>query len=84
MTVPNAAESVSEQIDSMEQEIVDFEQMLIEHKRSIADFMARENPQKDIVFPGEIFALRQDVLRVKTEIMFRRNKINRLRLGDEA
>ena len=83
MTAPSAAESVSEQIEILEREIGEFEQMITEHKGSIADFMDREDPKQGVVFPQEIFALRQDVLRVKTEIMFRRNKINRLRLSEE-
>jgi ubiquinone biosynthesis protein UbiJ len=83
MTAPNAAESASEQIESLEKEITDFERMLAEHQTSITTLMDREDPQQGIVFPEEIFTLRQDVLRVRTEIQIRRNRINRLRQADE-
>ena len=84
MTAPSAEESVSEQIEALDREIAAFEQMISEHRTSIATLMEREDPQQGIVFPGEIFTLRQDVLRIRTEIQFRRNKINRLRLGCDS
>ncbi|WP_231702104.1 hypothetical protein [Desulfoplanes formicivorans] len=44
-----------------------------------SELMTKEDPARGIFHHQEIFQLKQDALRLKTEILFRKNKIARLR-----
>jgi len=68
-------------IDRLEAEIVTLTDQMRQRERGARDLMEEERVEEGRCFAQEIFELRQDKLRLETEIMMRRNKINRIRLG---
>ncbi|MBF0481474.1 MAG: hypothetical protein HQK81_04555 [Desulfovibrionaceae bacterium] len=69
------------EIDRLEAEIVTLTDQMRQREQGARDLMEEECVEQGRTFAKEIFELRQDKLRLETEIMMRRNKINRIRLG---
>jgi len=69
------------EIARLEAEIVTLADQQRQREQGARDLMEEERVEEGRTFAKEIFELRQDKLRLETEIMVRRNKINRIRLG---
>ena len=69
------------EIARLEAEIVEFTDQMRQREQGARDLMEEERVEEGRTFAKEIFELRQDKLRLETEIMIRRNRINRIRLG---
>ncbi len=82
MNSPKQNGSESKTIEDLEQEIADFTQKIQSAESGVREFLSKEDVQNGVYFPQEIFALKQDIMRMKTELLFRRNKIARLQLTD--
>jgi len=79
MTSPSANESESQQIESIEREIEHFRDEQARVQAEVLDLMQREDPEHGITFHEDIFRLRQDKLRLDTEIQFLQVKLRRIR-----
>ncbi|WP_462323326.1 hypothetical protein [Desulfoplanes sp.] len=66
-------------IDELEAEIASFAQEKAECEDRAKELIAHEDPANKIFHHEEIFLLKQDKLRLETEILFRKNKLARLR-----
>jgi hypothetical protein len=69
------------EIARLEAEITERTDQMRQREQGARDLMEEERPEEGRTFAKEIFELRQDKLRLETEILMRRNKINRIRLG---
>ena len=76
---PNTNASKSPTIEELEAEITAFTQEQAACQAKVKELMAQEDPARGIYHHQEIFQLKQDALRLATEILFRKNKIARLR-----
>ena len=74
--------SVSTEISTLECEIEELTGLMRARRDEAKTLLMTEDPAQGIFHHDRIFTVRQDVLRLETEIMIRRNKINRLRLGE--
>jgi hypothetical protein len=79
MNNQNLSGAESKLIEDLEAEIAAFEEEKKTAARKVRELMASEDLINGVYHNQEIFILKQDQLRLKTEIMFRTNKINRLR-----
>ncbi|MDD2219243.1 MAG: hypothetical protein PHO79_10940 [Desulfoplanes sp.] len=79
MNNQNLSAAESKLIEDLEAEIAAFEEEKKTAARKVRELMASEDLINGVYHNQEIFILKQDQLRLKTEIMFRTNKINRLR-----
>ncbi|MFA6811196.1 MAG: hypothetical protein WCR47_09100 [Desulfoplanes sp.] len=79
MNNQNLSGAESKLIENLEAEIAAFEEEKKTAARKVRELMASEDLINGVYHNQEIFILKQDQLRLKTEIMFRTNKINRLR-----
>ena len=75
----NACES--KQIEELETEIAAFKAEKKAAECKVQELLASEDLKNGVYHHEEIFVLKQDKLRITTEIMFRTNKINRLRFA---
>lgn len=75
-------ESVSKEISTLECEIEELTGLMNARRAEAKTLLMTEDPANGVFYHERIFTVRQDVLRLETEIMIRRNKINRLRLGE--
>ncbi len=80
-TNPNASKSPS--INELEAEIAAFAQEKADCEARARELLAKEDPAQGIFYHEEIFRLKQDKLRLETEILFRTNKIARLRFDQQ-
>ena len=76
-------ESVSEEIARIEKDILAFEQERQAREADVKRLRGEEDFAAGRFLAQEIFTAQQEALRIAVEIQMRRNKINRLRLGDE-
>lgn len=76
---PKENASKSPTIEELEAQITDFTRQQAACQARAKELMAREDPARGIYHHEEIFQLKQDALRLATEIMFRKNKIAKLR-----
>lgn len=76
-----AETQLSEDIPTLEAEIVELTAERERVIQSIQDFMKAEDPKNGIYHNTEIFQLQQDKLRLGVDIQFRTNKINRINIG---
>ena len=74
--------SVSTEIATLECEIEELTGLMRARRDEAKTLLMTEDPANGVFHHDRIFTARQDVLRLETEIMIRRNKINRLRLGE--
>lgn len=79
MTNPKEKESESQQIESLEKEIIALraEQTLLQDR--IKHLLLTEDLVAGVTYPKEIFTLQQDKLRLDTEIQFLQVRIRRLK-----
>jgi hypothetical protein len=81
MTRTDFTEEEIAEIGRLEGEIDELTGQMRQREQGARDLMAEERPEEGRTFAKEIFELRQDKLRLETEILMRKNKINRIRLG---
>ncbi|MBI9081035.1 MAG: hypothetical protein JEY79_15010 [Pseudodesulfovibrio sp.] len=72
---------LSEDIPTLEAEIVELTQERERVIKSTREFLDAEDPAKGIFHNTEIHELKQEKLRIDVDIKFRSNKINRINLG---
>jgi hypothetical protein len=75
----NPSESKSPTSDELEAEIAALVKEQTECEARAKELLVQEDPVKGIYHHQEIFELKQDKLRLTTEILFRKNKLARLR-----
>jgi hypothetical protein len=75
----NPSESKLPTSEELEAEITAFSKERTECEAKARELLLQEDPSKGIFFPQEIFQLKQDKLRLETEILFRKNKLARMR-----
>ena len=80
MNSPKQSASESKAIKDLEGEIAVFTQEIQSATSRVRELLASEDLENGVYFHQEIFTLKQDTMRMKTEIIFRKNKINRLLL----
>ncbi|NCC24484.1 MAG: hypothetical protein EOM25_04670 [Deltaproteobacteria bacterium] len=73
-------ESASSLIERLTNEILFFQKDLASKKLEISDLQAREDVAKGIFFPQEIHALKQECLRLATEVELRQKRIRRIQI----
>ncbi len=79
MISPNANESASRQIETIEQEITALRNDQAAGQARVKQLLLDEDPANGILFHAEIFRLQQDKLRLDTEIQFRQVALRRLK-----
>ncbi len=79
MISPNANESASRQIETIEQEITALRNDQAAGQARVTQLLHDEDPANGILFHAEIFRLQQDKLRLDTEIQFRQVALRRLK-----
>ncbi len=82
-SAPEGAQ-LSDDIHVLEAEIAKLSLEIERTKQRIKDLMAAEDPAAGISHHQDIFHAQQDKLRMEVEVKFRKNKINRIRLGVKA
>ncbi len=65
--------------EDLEAEITAFSKERTECETKAKELLLQEDPLKGIFYPQEIFQIKQDMLRLETEILFRKNKLARMR-----
>jgi hypothetical protein len=75
----NPNESKSPTSDEIEAEIAAFAREQDECEAQAKDLLAKEDPSQKIFHHQKIFQLKQDKLRLETEILIRKNRLARLR-----
>ncbi len=85
MTIAEESKSdntqLSEDVPTLEAEIVEMTAEREKVIQSIQDFMKAEDVKDGIFHNTEIYELQQEKLRLGVDIQFRTNKINRIKLG---
>ncbi|WP_457571767.1 hypothetical protein [Desulfovulcanus sp.] len=71
-------ESLSREIEALNEEIIELEKQKKECMQKIIELRDQEDPDAGKFFPDQIFSLQQKKLRLEVEIDLRRKKINRL------
>ena len=79
MTSLNANESESQQIDEIKKQIEEFRSQKAVALDAAQKLLISEDPEKGIFHPEEIFRLKQDSLRLDTEIQILEVKLRRLK-----
>ncbi len=75
------SESKSPTVEELEAEITAFAKEKAACEAKAKELLGHEDPANGIFHHQEIFQLKQDKLRLKTEILFRKNKLARLRFA---
>lgn len=79
MTSPNASESESQQIDAIEKQIEVFRSEKAAALSAVKKLLLTEDIESGVFHHEEIFRLKQDSLRLDTEVQFLQVKLRRLK-----
>lgn len=74
---------VEQLVSTLNREIEEFEALRADYFKQVQELMAQEDVKAGRVFAKEIFELKQERLRMETEVLARRNKLRRLAMGYE-